>query len=285
MLLTTSTAAVHVIPPPPHPDPLEALRTQTLTHMGGPDTIRIDALSIHLLGAGPSAFGLTPPPACPLELSLDLELHPSVVPHSVEEDAMAGLGVNYSSVAKAVYAALDRVAFSSPAAILDAAAAVPLSLPAVQNVGISARLPRALLHADTVYARTYTNTSRIPRSTTVPVARRSVLSLTTANICAATVVGLHPHEREKKQRLEVDVTVRGAEDDSHHTLSDTALDVRYRFGIYKPKLTPSFSRQPRLERSSRSPTHLHGTCSSACHQLRASSSRCANHLLYRSPYP
>jgi dihydroneopterin aldolase/2-amino-4-hydroxy-6-hydroxymethyldihydropteridine diphosphokinase/dihydropteroate synthase len=160
-----------------------------------------------------------------LELTLKLELHPAVVPHSVDQDAMSALGVNYSSVSKAVYAALDRAAFSSPAAILDAAATVPLALPAVKRVDVRARLPRALLHGDAAYARSYTNTSSVPRATTLSGSRKSPLTLAVSDIRCAALVGLHPHERGAKQRLEVDVSVNGAEDGSHRVLADAALEV------------------------------------------------------------
>jgi len=140
---------------------------------------------------------------------------------------MSGLGVNYSSVSKAVYALLHSRAWSHPTQILDAAASVTLSLPAVKSASMSARLPRALLHAQSaIYARTYTNPSPTPKETTVDKCTKGPLDATIEDLRLSCVIGLHPHERAEKQRLEVDITSRNVADGwSHKAVADCALEV------------------------------------------------------------
>lgn len=186
-----------------------------------PDRITVSALSCHLAnGAGPSAFGLTTPPPCPLELDLDIDLLPGVVPHCVDEDDMKGLGVNYSSVSKAVYAAIaaPNTTWSGPPAILRAAADVALQLPAVAGVTVRGRFPRALLQAQSADYTQY-----FPRAaTSLPVP-----TCTLADLRIACVIGLHPHERAERQRLEADIAVDGYNPDgwNHKALADQAFSV------------------------------------------------------------
>lgn len=183
------------------------------------DRISVTALTCHLAqGLGPSAFGLNPPPPCPVELDIDISLAPEVVPHCVDEDDMQGLGVNYSSVSKAVYAAITTRAFARPSELLDVVAAVPLELKAVSSVRVTARLPRALLSAQSAeYARTFTPSSAGP------------ISCTLRDLRVSCIVGLHPHERAERQRLEADITVTGpgvgSEQWSHKAVADASFDV------------------------------------------------------------
>ncbi|KAL1412473.1 trifunctional dihydropteroate synthetase [Vanrija albida] len=202
------------------------------------DRISVTALSCHLAqGLGPSAFGLSPPPPCPVELDIDISLAPEVVPHCVDEDDMQGLGVNYSSVSKAVYAALMTRAFSRPSELLDAVAAVPLALKAVSSVRVTARLPRALLPAQSAeYARSFTPAAAGP------------ISCTLRDLRASCIVGLHPHERAERQRLEADITVTGpgvgAESWSHKAVADAAFEwlEKSSFGTLE-SLADTFARE------------------------------------------
>lgn len=188
-----------------------------------PDRITVSELSCQLgHGAGPSAFGLTPPPPCPLELTLEIDLLPGVVPHCVDEDDMKGLGVNYSSVSKAVYAAVadpNRV-FASPSEILREAANVALRLPAVAGVNVRAHFPRALLQAQSAnYALYY------PRVTPESLLPPPTCML--KDIRVSCVVGLHPHERADRQRLEADIAVEHYDVHgwNHRALAEEAFTV------------------------------------------------------------
>jgi dihydroneopterin aldolase/2-amino-4-hydroxy-6-hydroxymethyldihydropteridine diphosphokinase/dihydropteroate synthase len=198
-----------------------------------PDTITLTNLAVHLpLGAGPSAFGLTPPPPCPLELTVTLSLHAAVVPASVDADDMGHLGVNYSSVSKAIYAVLAaHTTWPHPAAVLDAAASV-LALPAVQAANVRGRFGRGVLRGDAVvYERVYTcpspplGTAARHSGAAAPLAP-GPLGCTLENLALATIIGLHPHERAEKQRLGVDVAVAGVPDTwAHKAVADAALEV------------------------------------------------------------
>ncbi|BEI82000.1 hypothetical protein CcaverHIS002_0211600 [Cutaneotrichosporon cavernicola] len=205
------------------------------------DRITVAGLSCHLAnGAGPSAFGLTPPPPCPLELQLDIDLLPGVVPHCVDEDDMNGLGVNYSSVSKAVYAAVadPKRVFPNPSTILREAAVVALRLPAVAGVTVRARLPRALLQAQSADYTQYFSRSSPPSTLPQP-------TCTIRDLRVNCVIGLHPHERAERQRLEADITVDGYEPKSwdHRVFADEAftwLD-KSEFGTLE-SLVDSFAR-------------------------------------------
>ncbi|CAK9785732.1 Dihydropteroate synthase [Cutaneotrichosporon oleaginosum] len=206
-----------------------------------PDRITVAALSCHLAhGVGPSAFGLTPPPPCPIELELDIDLLPTVVPHCVDEDDMRGLGVNYSSVSKAVYAAVADPArvWPNPSAILREAAIVALRLPAVAGVTVRARLPRALLQAQSADYTQYFPRVTSPASMPPP-------TCTIRDLRVACVIGLHSHERAERQRLEADITVDGYEPKgwSHRDLADQAFTwlEKSEFGTLE-SLVDSFAR-------------------------------------------
>lgn len=188
------------------------------------DTITVQNLVLHVAGGvGPSAFGLANPPPCPVELDIEIVLHRDVVPHCVEQDEMQGLGVNYSSVSKAVYAALTEPGkvWATPAEVMSAAAAVPLELAAVDTVNIRARFPRALLHA---------RAAEYGRAFSAPVlSNPHPLSCTLRDIRVACIIGLHPHERAERQRLEVDVGVRGV--DGVHWDHKAVHDEAYKVGV------------------------------------------------------
>lgn len=186
-----------------------------------PDRITVSGLTCHLAhGVGPSAFGLSPPPPAAVILDVDIDLHPHIVPASVHEDDMPTLGVNYSSVSKAIYALVSDASrtWARPAELLDAAAAVPLALPAVAGVTVRATLPRALLHAQAAeYARSYSKA----------MASAGDVECTIRDLRVATVIGLHPHERSERQRLETDVQVSGVGEQAwaHKDVADASVDV------------------------------------------------------------
>lgn len=186
--------------------------------MLSPDLICVNALSAHIAGAGPSAFGLAPL-ACPVEITLRIELDPSVIPN--DADSMPGLGVNYSSVSKAVYAAVSGKAFANPAAILDTAARVPLALEAVKAVDVRATLPRALLHGACSYERRFERRAGASEGRS-----EGALTGSVENMGVNTIIGLHPHERAEKQRLELDVAVSDVPADfGHKAFADDAHKV------------------------------------------------------------
>ncbi len=187
------------------------------------DTITISNLSVHLPnGLGPSAFNLLPPPPCPALISMDIHLQPDIVPSCVEHDAMGGLGVNYSSVSKAVYAALTdaKTTFKRAEDVVKAVARVPLAIgkDVVQSVRVAVELPRAVLMAQSVvYAATFVYEQGGEWSCEIREIRLSC------------VVGLHPHERQERQRLEVDVSIHGYDIGawSHRDFTNEVVEVRY----------------------------------------------------------
>lgn len=185
-----------------------------------PDTITISSLTLHLPhGLGPSAFHLTPSPPCPALLSLTIHLVPNSVSATAAGDSMAGLGVNYSSVSKAVYALANDAekVWSGPWELMRAVSAIPLGFDDVQSVDIRLGLPKALLHAlEAVYKASYAkNGQETGRSCTI------------RDLKVVCIVGLHEHERKEKQRLELDVKVRGGDWNvwGHKGFADEVYDV------------------------------------------------------------
>lgn len=201
-----------------------------------PDVIAVNQLAAHILGAGPSAFGLAALPS-PVEITLRIELDPTVVPN--DADSMPGLGVNYSSVSKAVYAAVSGESFANPAAILSTAARVPLALEAVKAVEVRAVLPRALLQGTCAYERRY---ERLGEGRS----REGELRGRVEGMGVTTVIGLHPHERAEKQRLEVDVGVSDVPEGwGHKAFADDTYKVSsHQLSDPSAKLTSV----PRVER-------------------------------------
>lgn len=165
------------------------------------DRITISQLSIHLPnGLGPSAFGLTPPPPCPILLDIIIHLKPHIIPLVSNYDSMASLGVNYSSVSKSIYAALtpSQLRFTRAEEVLEVVAGCVLGLDSVGSVDVTLSLPRAALHADSIrYRAVYTAEGNVgDRECEI------------RDLKVACVVGLHPHERGEKQRLEVDLLIK-----------------------------------------------------------------------------
>jgi dihydroneopterin aldolase/2-amino-4-hydroxy-6-hydroxymethyldihydropteridine diphosphokinase/dihydropteroate synthase len=142
---------------------------------------------------------------------------------------MSGLGVNYSAVTKAIYAVLADPSrtWGSPAEILRAAGTIPLELDAVESVDVEVEMPRALLHAQSaVYGAKFSRGQERGEGWTVKIRGLGVVR----GLGVACVVGLHPHEMGERQRLEVDLEVKGWNEDEqesflHKELADEALRV------------------------------------------------------------
>jgi dihydroneopterin aldolase/2-amino-4-hydroxy-6-hydroxymethyldihydropteridine diphosphokinase/dihydropteroate synthase len=186
------------------------------------DRITISNLSIHLPhGLGPSAFGLTPPPPCPISLDLIINLHPTLIPLVAGSDSMSSLGVNYSSVSKAIYHVLSSgtKTFGNAEEVMELVAGIVLNLECVDSVHITLGQSRALLHAQGVrYAGLYTREGEVK-------GRECEIR----DLRVSCVVGLHPHERGEKQRLEVDLKIKNygqGKGWNYKVLHDTALSVR-----------------------------------------------------------
>lgn len=197
------------------------------------DRVTISSLAVHLAGGlGPSAFNLDPPPPCPVGITLDCTLVASCVPSCAANDTMSNLGVNYSALSKAVYARVSdstRV-FASPAELLREVADEALALDAVHSAEVVIDLPRAVLHAQSVrYGGTFSRSSAwigaVP-STSKAQGSQAWCELRTLQV--ACVIGLHPHERKERQRLEVDARVSGDYDGgpwSHKAFADAVFEV------------------------------------------------------------
>jgi hypothetical protein len=216
--------------PKPHPEHIHYnvaepnYRPTRPSHTMAADKITVRSLSVQLPhGLGPSAFGLATAPPCPISVTLAIHLRPDVVPSCVSADTMSGLGVNYSAVTKAVYAALADPSrtWGSPAEIVRASGTIPLELDAVKSVDGEVEMPRGLLHAQSaVYGAKFSRGQERGAGWTVEIKGLGV----------ACVVGLHPHEMGERQRLEVDLAVNGwnAEEQEsfpHKELADEALRV------------------------------------------------------------
>jgi dihydroneopterin aldolase/2-amino-4-hydroxy-6-hydroxymethyldihydropteridine diphosphokinase/dihydropteroate synthase len=149
-----------------------------------------------------------------------MNLHPILIPLVASSDTMASLGVNYSSVSKTIYAHLsDRGrTFKKPEEVMEVAAGVALAIDCVESVIINLKLPRAVLHAQEVrYSATWTRGGVIK-------GRECEIK----DLRVSAVVGLHPHERGERQRLELDLKVRfkdGFGEWDHKAIQDIAMDV------------------------------------------------------------
>jgi dihydroneopterin aldolase/2-amino-4-hydroxy-6-hydroxymethyldihydropteridine diphosphokinase/dihydropteroate synthase len=129
-----------------------------------------------------------------------MNLHPTLIPLVASSDTMASLGVNYSSVSKTIYANLSsrEKTFVKPEEVMEVAAGVALAIDCVESVDVKLRLPRAVLHAqEVIYGGTW------PRKGAV---EKRICEI--RDLRVSTVVGLHPHERGERQRLEVDLQVK-----------------------------------------------------------------------------
>jgi dihydroneopterin aldolase/2-amino-4-hydroxy-6-hydroxymethyldihydropteridine diphosphokinase/dihydropteroate synthase len=131
---------------------------------------------------------------------------------------MSSLGVNYSSVSKAIYASLsDRAkTLTKPEEVLEVCAGIVMQLECVDSVTITVTLPRALLRAMEVrYSATYTSEGEV---------KGRVCEIKELRV--ECVVGLHPHERRERQRLEIGLKVDGVgEEWDHKALQDLAVSV------------------------------------------------------------
>jgi len=107
---------------------------------------------------------------------------------------------------------------------MEVAAGVALAIECVESVIIRLKLPRAILHAqEVVYGGTWNRSGR---------ADKRICEINDLRV--STVVGLHPHERGERQRLEVDLGVRF--DDAfaewdHKAFQDTAMAVSLCFPL------------------------------------------------------
>lgn len=188
------------------------------------DRITISQLSIHLAnGLGSSAFGLEPPPPCPILLDVVIHLKRQIIPLVANHDSMASLGVNYSSVSKHIYARLSsrEQVFTRPEEVLDVTAGCVLALDSVDRVEIALSLPRAALHAESVRYRATYDCQGCVADQGVEIRDMKV----------ACVVGLHPHERQERQRLEVDLDLavgglQGWKGLNHKAIHDMLHHVR-----------------------------------------------------------
>ncbi|ORY21159.1 Dihydropteroate synthase-like protein [Naematelia encephala] len=173
-----------------------------------PDTIKISDLSLPILnGVGPSAFNLSPAPPCPVSITVEARLNAQVVPACVGEDNMSGLGVNYSSLSKDIIASVSPpdLHFASVADLIELTGrrALVLGPENVDSVRVTVEMPKASLVADKViYSAVFSHTIPEGKEWTCQVKDVRVMAL----------IGLHPHERKEKQRLECDVLVEGYAD-------------------------------------------------------------------------
>lgn len=101
---------------------------------------------------------------------------------------------------------------------MEVAAGVVLAIECVESVIVTLKLPRAVLHAQEVrYSATWTRGGNV---------RDRECEIKDLRVSA--VVGLHPHERGEKQRLELDLKVRfkgGFGQWDHKETQDLAMDV------------------------------------------------------------
>lgn len=217
------------------------------------DTISIDSLIVHLPnGLGPSAFNILPPPPCPAEITLHIQLEPHIVPSCVDHDDIGGLGVNYSSVSKAVYALITDPSrtYGNAEELVREIGKLPLRMAAeaVSGVKVEVELPRAVLMArSVVHSAVFDNGAEGGKGMEWTCEIR--------DIRVSAIVGLHPHERGEMQRLEVDVEVGGYEEGmlSHREFTNDIVSVR-RIVVDIHLLTKrSTSKRARPERSKRSP--------------------------------
>ncbi|OCF73643.1 dihydropteroate synthase [Kwoniella mangroviensis CBS 8886] len=187
------------------------------------DSVNLSSLSIHLPnGLGPSAFNLSPPPPCPIILNISMSLRDGSILDTATGDSMSGLGVNYSAVSKAIYALISspEKVWNGPWELLRKVSTIPLGLTDVDRVKIGVIMPKALLHADSArYKATYS----LKEKEVVVENRRCEIK----DIKLECIIGLHPHEREEKQRLEVDVEVGDVDWDEwgHKDFADQVYEV------------------------------------------------------------
>ena len=101
---------------------------------------------------------------------------------------------------------------------MEVAAGVALAIDCVESVTIILKLPRAVLHAQEVrYSAIWTRGGDVG-------GRECEIK----DLRVSAIVGLHPHERGERQRLELDLKVHlkgGFGDWGHKAIQDIAMDV------------------------------------------------------------
>lgn len=183
------------------------------------DTIHISKFSLHLPdGAGPSAFGLEPPPPCLALASLEIQVNDAVIPSCTADDTFGGLGINYSGISKAIIALIGSRSWNSPEDLLKGIASVPLGLAVVTSISIQLELPKASLLAESIiYSAKFE-----PNHT-----EGTGWGCRINNMRIRTVVGLHPYEQTKKQPLEFDIAVQSYQGSYQpRLLAEQAYEVR-----------------------------------------------------------
>jgi dihydroneopterin aldolase/2-amino-4-hydroxy-6-hydroxymethyldihydropteridine diphosphokinase/dihydropteroate synthase len=179
------------------------------------DCITIPDLAIHLpsgFGSAYSAFNLPQSPACAITLSLRIDLHDGII--QGDDDTMLGLGVNYSTVNKQIYALVTSA--STPATprqwdgheeLMRQVAAIPLALEAVKGVQVGLTLDRASLYAKSVVYTLYFNAVEQGDREGAERVEGDGSSVECRDIDVICIIGLHPHERRDRQRLICDLKV------------------------------------------------------------------------------
>ncbi|WWC86098.1 dihydropteroate synthase [Kwoniella dendrophila CBS 6074] len=200
------------------------------------DSVNLQSLSIHLRqGLGPSAFNLDPPPPCPILLNISMILKDESIVNTAEGDSMSGLGVNYSSVSKDIYglASCPGRKWNSSWELMEELSKFPLGIESdVKKVKIECILPKSLLHADsTIYKAIYSKSIKTDTNTKQEQGQSMLLQMENqqceiSNIKTECIIGLHPHERTEKQRLEIDVEVNDVNWDrwNHKEFADEVYD-------------------------------------------------------------
>ena len=125
---------------------------------------------------------------------------------------MGGLGVNYSSVSKEIIrlTAEKGEGWNTPNDLVRATASVPLALEVVKSVDVRLSLPKASLVAQAiVYSASFTSLEQEGGAgeDKITTLEGDDWRCKLDNIRVRTIVGLHPHERQTRQWLEVDVEV------------------------------------------------------------------------------
>jgi len=130
--------------------------------------------------------------------------------------------VNYSSVSKSIYALTSdpKRSFGWPEALVTEIAEVPLRLgeEIVESVDVKVELSRAVLMAQSVvYSASFTVGQEEGRDWCCEI----------KDIRISCIIGLHKHERQAKQRLEVDVKVSGYKEEKwdHRAFTDQVVEV------------------------------------------------------------
>lgn len=206
------------------------------------DTIRITDLALHLpTGAGPSAFGLRPPPPCPALVSLEITVNDKVIPSCTQDDTFGGLGINYSAVSKAIIAFVGSQNWETPEDLLRGIVSIPLELSVVTTVKAELKLPKASLIATSIIYSAHFSPDQI---------LGTQWNCTINGMKIRAFVGLHPYEQTKKQPLEFDIRIEGYDGSwQPRELAEKACEVGYLHSMGCPADQLSGSRAPPSEPS------------------------------------